>query len=173
MSRRVEVGYVPLLDAAPLVIAAEMGFAAEEGLDLVLNRELSWAALRDRLIWGRYAAAHMLAPVVIAQTAGIGAGDAARHGRIEKARALAAQASMKAQRFAMLGRTHVDPQGARGEKRQCRLQHVAHHGPRFEHRDDDLRATDRRLDAGGRGGAREAQRVGLGHDRLDGIECLT
>ena len=77
MSRRIDVGYVPLLDAAPLIIAAEMGFAAEEGLDLALHRELSWAALRDRLIWGRYAAAHMLAPVVIAQSAGIGVGDAA------------------------------------------------------------------------------------------------
>ena len=77
MSRRIDVGYVPLLDAAPLIIAAEMGFAAEEGLDLALHREMSWAALRDRLIWGRYAAAHMLAPVVIAQTAGIGVGDAA------------------------------------------------------------------------------------------------
>ncbi len=77
MTRRINVGYVPLLDAAPLIVAAEMGFAAEEGLDLVLHREMSWAALRDRLIWGAYDAAHMLAPVVIAQTAGIGVGDAA------------------------------------------------------------------------------------------------
>ena len=77
MTRRVDVGYLPLLDAAPLIVAAEMGFAAEEGLELALHREMSWAALRDKLIWGRYAAAHMLAPVVVAQTAGIGAGDAA------------------------------------------------------------------------------------------------
>ncbi len=77
MSRRMDVGYVPLLDAAPLIIAAEIGFAAEEGLELALHREMSWATLRDRLIWGSYAAAHMLAPVVIAQTAGIGVGDAA------------------------------------------------------------------------------------------------
>lgn len=75
MNRRVAVGYVPLLDAAPLIIAAEMGFAAEEQLDLDLQKETSWAALRDRLIWGRYDAAHMLAPVVIAQTAGVGVGD--------------------------------------------------------------------------------------------------
>lgn len=75
MSRVINCGYVPLLDAAPLIIAAEMGFAAEEGLDLVLHREMSWSALRDKLIWGRYEAAHMLAPVVVAQTAGLGAGD--------------------------------------------------------------------------------------------------
>jgi NitT/TauT family transport system ATP-binding protein len=76
MSRRVEVGYLPLLDAAPLIIAAEMGFAAEEGIELAVGRETSWAALRDRLLWGRYEAAHMLAPVVVAQTAGAGVGDA-------------------------------------------------------------------------------------------------
>ena len=29
-----DVGYVPLLDAGPLVIAREIGFAAEEGLEL-------------------------------------------------------------------------------------------------------------------------------------------
>lgn len=77
MSHRMEVGYVPLLDAAPLIVAADMGFAGGEGIDLGLHRELSWATLRDRLLWGGYDAAHMLAPVVVAQTAGIGAGDAA------------------------------------------------------------------------------------------------
>lgn len=75
MTRRIDCGYVPLVDAAPLVIAAEIGFAAEEGLDLRLRREFSWAALRDRLIWGAYDAAHMLAPVIVAQSGGIGAGD--------------------------------------------------------------------------------------------------
>ncbi|HVL21999.1 MAG TPA: CmpA/NrtA family ABC transporter substrate-binding protein [Amaricoccus sp.] len=77
MSRRIDVGYVALLDAAPLVVAAEMGFAAEEGLTLALHRESSWATLRDRLLWGGYDAAQMLAPVVVAQTAGLGPGVAA------------------------------------------------------------------------------------------------
>lgn len=77
MSRRIDVGYVPLLDAAPLVVAAEIGFAAEEGLTLALHREASWATLRDRLLWGGYDAAQMLAPVVVAQTAGLGPGEAA------------------------------------------------------------------------------------------------
>lgn len=77
MSRRIDVGYLPLLDAAPLIIAVEIGFAAEEGLELELHREMSWSALRDRLLWGRYAAAHMLAPVAIAETAGIGVGGTA------------------------------------------------------------------------------------------------
>ena len=78
MSRRIDVGYVPLLDAAPLIIAAEMGFAAEEGLELALHREMSWAALRDRLIWGRYARrAHAGAGGRSPRPPGLGVGDAA------------------------------------------------------------------------------------------------
>ena len=67
-----DVGFVPLLDAGPLVIARELGFAAEEGLELRLHREPSWSALRDRLLWGSLQAAHMLAPMPVALTAGIG-----------------------------------------------------------------------------------------------------
>lgn len=68
----VDVGFVPLVDAAPLVVAREIGFAAEEGLELTLHREASWATQRDRLVWGQYQAAHMVAPMVVALSAGIG-----------------------------------------------------------------------------------------------------
>jgi two-component system, oxyanion-binding sensor len=67
-----DAGFVPLLDAAPLVVARELGFAAEEGLELRLRREPSWSALRDRLLWGDLQAAHMLSPMPVALTAGIG-----------------------------------------------------------------------------------------------------
>ncbi len=67
-----DIGYVPLVDAAPLIIAREMGFATEEGLNLVLHREASWATIRDRLVWGQYQAAHMLAPMAVALSAGMG-----------------------------------------------------------------------------------------------------
>jgi two-component system, oxyanion-binding sensor len=66
------VGFMPLLDCASLVVAAERGFAAEEGLDLRLVRETSWANIRDRIIVGHFDAAHMLAPMAIASTLGIG-----------------------------------------------------------------------------------------------------
>ncbi|WP_424931265.1 CmpA/NrtA family ABC transporter substrate-binding protein [Amaricoccus macauensis] len=69
---KVDVGFVPLVDAAPLIVAREIGFAAEEGLDLVLHREGSWATQRDRLAWGQYQAAHMVAPMCIALSAGLG-----------------------------------------------------------------------------------------------------
>jgi two-component system, oxyanion-binding sensor len=66
------IGFIPLLDCASLVVAAERGFAAAEGLDLRLVRETSWANIRDRVIVGHFDAAHMLAPMTIASTLGIG-----------------------------------------------------------------------------------------------------
>lgn len=69
---RTIVGFMPLLDCAPLVVAAEAGFAGQEGLDLRLVRETSWANIRDRLIVGQFDAAHMLGPMVVASSLGVG-----------------------------------------------------------------------------------------------------
>ena len=68
------VGYVPLLDAAPLIIAQELGFAREEGLDLSLHPAPSWSSVRDMLSFGAVDAAHMLSPVPIASALGLGGG---------------------------------------------------------------------------------------------------
>lgn len=65
-------GYVPLVDCAPLIIAKELGFAAEEGLNLNLVRQPSWSALRDMLALGHLDAAHMLAPMAVAMSMGLG-----------------------------------------------------------------------------------------------------
>ena len=66
------LGYVPLTDAAPLIVAHEIGFAAEEGLTLDLIRLQSWAQSRDLLGTGSIDAAHMLVPLPIAQSLGLG-----------------------------------------------------------------------------------------------------
>jgi NitT/TauT family transport system ATP-binding protein len=66
------LGYVPLIDAAPLIVAQELGFAAEEGLALDLIGLQSWAQSRDLLGTGAIDAAHMLVPLPIAQTLGLG-----------------------------------------------------------------------------------------------------
>lgn len=63
---------MPLVDAAPLIVAREFGFAEEEGLDLVLRREQSWSALRDKLAMKRLSAAHMLTPAALAMSMGLG-----------------------------------------------------------------------------------------------------
>jgi len=69
---KVILGFMPLLDCASLVVAAERGFAAEEDLELALVRETSWANIRDRVVIGHFDAAHMLGPMTVASTLGIG-----------------------------------------------------------------------------------------------------
>lgn len=59
-----KLGFLPLTDAAPLVVAAEKGFFAKHGLDVSLCRVNSWAQMRDKLAFSEIDAAHMLAPMV-------------------------------------------------------------------------------------------------------------
>jgi ABC-type nitrate/sulfonate/bicarbonate transport system substrate-binding protein len=66
------VGFIPLVDAAPLIVAQEMGFAAEEGIVLELRRAPSWSSLRDMLSFGQVDAAHMLSAVPVASALGLG-----------------------------------------------------------------------------------------------------
>lgn len=67
----IRVGFMPLVDCAPVIVAAKLGFAEQEGLRLALERESSWAALRDRISVGHLDAAHMLAPMPIAANLGL------------------------------------------------------------------------------------------------------
>ncbi|MBX5460206.1 MAG: ABC transporter substrate-binding protein [Steroidobacteraceae bacterium] len=69
---KITIGFIPLLDCAPIVVALEQGFAAREGIDLILVRETSWANIRDRLIVGHFDAAHLLGPMAVATTLGAG-----------------------------------------------------------------------------------------------------
>ncbi|QAY76401.1 CmpA/NrtA family ABC transporter substrate-binding protein [Sphingosinicella sp. BN140058] len=68
----VAAAFVPLTDSAILIAAQRLGFAADEGIDLTLARERSWATVRDRLIYGQVQIAHMLAPLALAVTLGLG-----------------------------------------------------------------------------------------------------
>jgi len=65
-SFRIRLGFVPLLDSAPLIVAHELGFFRDENLDVELVRENSWASLRDKVSFGLLDGAHMLAPMPIA-----------------------------------------------------------------------------------------------------------
>lgn len=64
------VGYMPLLDSAPLLWAAHRGYFRAAGLDVELVGEVSWASLRDRLAYGALDAAQCLAPMPVAATLG-------------------------------------------------------------------------------------------------------
>src|SRR4051812_41527659 len=54
MSTPLRIGFIPLVDAAALIVAVDKGFAAAEGLDIMLVREVSWSNVRDKLNIGLF-----------------------------------------------------------------------------------------------------------------------
>jgi len=72
MAREFTVGFLPLVDACLPILAREHGFAEDEGLALRLVKDMSWATVLDRLLYGHSDAAHMVAPLALATTLGRG-----------------------------------------------------------------------------------------------------
>lgn len=68
----VRLGFVPLTDCAPLVVAREHGIFARHGLRVVLSRELGWATVRDKLVHGELDAAHAPCGLPFALRLGLG-----------------------------------------------------------------------------------------------------
>jgi ABC-type nitrate/sulfonate/bicarbonate transport system substrate-binding protein len=66
-----QIGFVPLTDCAPLVMAQELGLFRKYGLRVKLHRELGWATIRDKVIHGELDAAHALAAMPVAATVGL------------------------------------------------------------------------------------------------------
>jgi NitT/TauT family transport system ATP-binding protein len=77
MTCQLSVGFIPLVDAAPLIVAKVFGFAEEEGLSLDLHRAASWSMLRDMLDFGQVDAAQMLSVVPVARALKLGGGSVA------------------------------------------------------------------------------------------------
>jgi ABC-type nitrate/sulfonate/bicarbonate transport system substrate-binding protein len=71
-SRTLKLGFVPLTDCAPLVMAQELGLFRKYGLRVKLNRELGWATIRDKIIHGELDAAHAVAGMPVAASLGLG-----------------------------------------------------------------------------------------------------
>ncbi|WP_017305085.1 nitrate ABC transporter ATP-binding protein [Spirulina subsalsa] len=68
-----ELGFIPLTDCAPLVVAQEKGFFAEEGLEQVnLSREASWKTIAEGVVSGRLDAAQMVTGMPLGITLGMG-----------------------------------------------------------------------------------------------------
>ncbi len=72
MQTELTVGFLPLVDACLPILAREHGFAEAEGLSLRLVKDMSWATVLDRLLYGHTDAAHLVAPLAIATTLGRG-----------------------------------------------------------------------------------------------------
>jgi two-component system, oxyanion-binding sensor len=68
---KLKVGFIPIIDCAPVVLAEELGAFERQGLDVEIRREVSWANVRDKLALGLLDASHILAPLPLALTLGI------------------------------------------------------------------------------------------------------
>ena len=68
-----DIGFIPLTDCAPLVVAKEKGFFQKHGLEQVnLCREPNWKAIAQGVATGRLDAAQMVAGMPLSMTLGIG-----------------------------------------------------------------------------------------------------
>lgn len=70
-NKTVSLGFLPLLDAAPLLLAQELGHFSAAGLNVRLSREVSWANIRDKLCVGTLHGAQLLAPMTLSVTLGL------------------------------------------------------------------------------------------------------
>lgn len=71
--RTLNIGFMALTDAASVIVAATQGFAEKHGLTLNLQRQTSWAGLRDKLLSGELDAAHSLYGLIYGVQLGLGA----------------------------------------------------------------------------------------------------
>ncbi len=67
----IRLGYVGLVDAAPLFVAADQGIFKNYGLDVRLSREVGWATVRDKLLNEELDAAQAPCPMPFATTLGL------------------------------------------------------------------------------------------------------
>lgn len=67
------LGYVGLIDAAPYLVAEHFGLFKRKGLNVVLSREVGWATIREKVIFGELEGAHALSTLPFVSTLGLGA----------------------------------------------------------------------------------------------------
>ena len=67
-----KLGFIPLTDCAPLVIAKEKGFFDKQGVKVELSKEASWANIRDNVLDGELSGAHCLFGMPFSVYTGVG-----------------------------------------------------------------------------------------------------
>lgn len=67
-----KIGFIPITCASPLIMADPLGFYKKEGLNVSMVKTAGWALIRDKVINREYDASHMLAPMPIAMSLGLG-----------------------------------------------------------------------------------------------------
>jgi nitrate/nitrite transport system substrate-binding protein len=67
-----KVGFLPITCATPIIMSEPLGFYTKYGLKVELVKMPSWAAIRDSAIAGELDAYHMLSPMPISMSLGLG-----------------------------------------------------------------------------------------------------
>lgn len=67
-----KVGFIPITCATPIIMAHPMGFYSKHGLNVEVIKTAGWAVIRDKTLNKEYDAAHMLSPMPLAITMGVG-----------------------------------------------------------------------------------------------------
>lgn len=68
----IRVGFIPITCATPIIMSEPLGFYDKYGFNASVVKMPSWGAVRDSAIAGELDAYHMLAPMPIAMTLGLG-----------------------------------------------------------------------------------------------------
>jgi ABC-type nitrate/sulfonate/bicarbonate transport system substrate-binding protein len=71
-TRPLRVGFLALTDAAPLIVAEQRGFFLQQGLRVTLQREVGWATIREKILYGELDAAQAPAPMLWSAQLGLG-----------------------------------------------------------------------------------------------------
>ena len=69
---KLNVGFVTITCATPIIMAHPMGFYEKYGLDVNVIKTAGWAVARDKSLNNEYDAAHMLTPMPLAMSMGAG-----------------------------------------------------------------------------------------------------
>ena len=67
-----KVGFIPITCATPIIMAHPMGFYGKQGLNVEVVKTAGWAVIRDKTLNKEYDAAHMLSPMPLAISLGLG-----------------------------------------------------------------------------------------------------
>ncbi|MBN8419645.1 MAG: ABC transporter substrate-binding protein [Verrucomicrobia bacterium] len=67
----VRIGFIPLVDCAPLLVARHMDLFSKHGVHVELSCEVGWATIREKLLYGQLDAAHAIAGLVLAMRLGL------------------------------------------------------------------------------------------------------
>ncbi len=68
----IKVGFIPITCGTPIIMSQPMGFYGKQGLNVDVVKTAGWALIRDKTLNKEYDAAHMLSPMPLAITLGIG-----------------------------------------------------------------------------------------------------